>query len=129
MSEPDRRLFGRPEFAGRFGADLAGAGGRGVVDDERLMPLPWGFAPEHIESPVRLWLGEHDELVPAQVWLERRGRTTRRTPGGSRGSRLLRCVGDARRQPIAGRAWHDRALEDGRDDGAGLARARPVEEV
>ncbi len=74
MSEPDRRLFGRPEFAGRFGADLAGAGGRGVVDDERLMPLPWGFAPEHIESPVRLWLGEHDELVPAQVWLERPSR-------------------------------------------------------
>src|SRR6266545_6469994 len=26
MSEPDRRLFGRPEHTGRFGADLAGAG-------------------------------------------------------------------------------------------------------
>ena len=45
MSEPDRRLFARPEFEGRFGADLAGAGSRGVVDDERLMPLPWGFEP------------------------------------------------------------------------------------
>jgi pimeloyl-ACP methyl ester carboxylesterase len=71
MSEPDRRLFGRTEFAGRFGADLAGAGSRGVVDDERLMPLPWGFEPERVEGPVRLWLGERDELVPAHVWLER----------------------------------------------------------
>jgi hypothetical protein len=63
MSEPDRRLLGRPGFAGRFGADLAGAGGRGVVDDERLMPLPWGFEPERVEGPVRLWLGERDGLV------------------------------------------------------------------
>src|SRR6266542_813126 len=71
MSQADRRLFGRPEWAGRFGADLAGAGSRGIADDERLMPLPWRFAPEQVEGPVRLWLGEHDELVPARVWLER----------------------------------------------------------
>ena len=73
MSEPDRQLFGRPEWAGRFGADLAGAGSRGVVDDERLMPQPWGFEPEQVQGPVRLWLGERDELVPAHVWLERPG--------------------------------------------------------
>jgi pimeloyl-ACP methyl ester carboxylesterase len=30
-----------------------------------------GFAPEQLGNPVRLWLGEHDELVPARVWLER----------------------------------------------------------
>lgn len=71
MSEPDRQLLGRPEFAGRFGADLAGAGSRGIVDDERLMPLPWGFEPERVEGPVRLWLGEQDELVPAHLWLAR----------------------------------------------------------
>jgi pimeloyl-ACP methyl ester carboxylesterase len=74
MSEPDRRLSGRPEFAGRFARDLAGAGSRGVVDDERLMLLPWGFEPERVEGPVRLWLGEQDELVPARLWLERPGR-------------------------------------------------------
>ncbi len=74
MSQADQRLFGRPELAGRFGADLAGAGSRGVVDDERLMPLPWGFAPEQVTGPVRLWLGEHDQLVPPRVWLERPGR-------------------------------------------------------
>jgi pimeloyl-ACP methyl ester carboxylesterase len=73
MSEPDRRLFARPEFAGRLGADLAGAGGRGLADDEHLMPLPWGFAPDQVEGPVRLWLGEHDQLVPARLWLERPG--------------------------------------------------------
>ena len=74
MSEPDRQLLGRPEFAGRFGADLAGAGSRGIVDDERLMPLPWGFEPERVEGPVRLWLSEQDELVPTHLWLERPGR-------------------------------------------------------
>jgi pimeloyl-ACP methyl ester carboxylesterase len=73
MSEPDRRLFGRPEYTGRFGADLVGAGSRGVVDDERVMPLPWGFEPERVEGPVRLWLGERDELVPMHLWLERAG--------------------------------------------------------
>jgi hypothetical protein len=31
MSEPDRRLFARREFAGRFGSDLAGAGSGGVM--------------------------------------------------------------------------------------------------
>jgi pimeloyl-ACP methyl ester carboxylesterase len=75
MSQADHRLFARPELAGRFGADLAGAGGRGVVDDERLMPLPWGFAPEQVAGPgpLRLWLGEHDQLVPPRIWLERPG--------------------------------------------------------
>jgi pimeloyl-ACP methyl ester carboxylesterase len=71
MSEPDRRLFAQPKFAGRFAADLTGAGSRGVVDDERLMPLPWGFEPAHVESRVHLWLGERDELVPVDVWLDR----------------------------------------------------------
>ncbi len=70
-SDADRRLFAQPELAGRFGADLAGAGSRGVADDERVMPQPWGFEPAHVHSPVHLWLGEHDRLVPADVWLER----------------------------------------------------------
>jgi pimeloyl-ACP methyl ester carboxylesterase len=74
LSEPDRRLFGRPELEGRFAGDLIGAGSRGVVDDERLMPLPWGFQPEHVNGPLRLWLGEQDTLVPAHIWLERPGR-------------------------------------------------------
>jgi pimeloyl-ACP methyl ester carboxylesterase len=73
MSDPDQKLFARPELAGRLGADLAGAGSRGVVDDERLMPLPWGFEPEQVTGAVRLWLGEHDKLVPPRAWLERPG--------------------------------------------------------
>jgi pimeloyl-ACP methyl ester carboxylesterase len=35
------------------------------------MPLPWGFTPEQVGSPVRLWLGEHDKLVPQHLWLQR----------------------------------------------------------
>jgi hypothetical protein len=45
MSQADQQLFARPELAGRFAADLAGGGGRGVAGDEHLMPLPWGFTP------------------------------------------------------------------------------------
>jgi len=70
-SEADRRLFAQPELAGRFGADLAGAGSRGVVDDERLIREPWGFEPAAVHSPVHLWLGEQDRLVPTDVWLAR----------------------------------------------------------
>jgi pimeloyl-ACP methyl ester carboxylesterase len=66
---PDGRWLAFAEF----GADLAGTGRLGVVDDERLMPLPWGFEPEQVESPVRLWLGKHDKLVPPRLWLERAG--------------------------------------------------------
>jgi hypothetical protein len=73
MSQADQRLFARPELVGRFGADLAGAGSRGVVTDERLMPLPWGFAPDQVQGRVQLWLGEHDQLVPPWLWLERPG--------------------------------------------------------
>src|SRR6266511_1063796 len=51
MSEPDRRLFSWPEWAGRFGADLAGAGSHDVVDDERPMPLPWGSRPNRSGAP------------------------------------------------------------------------------
>jgi pimeloyl-ACP methyl ester carboxylesterase len=70
MSQADQQLFARPALTGRLAADLAGAGGRGVAADEHLMPLPWGFAPHQVPGPVRLWLGEHDQLVPPQLWLE-----------------------------------------------------------
>jgi pimeloyl-ACP methyl ester carboxylesterase len=70
-SDPDRHLFAQPELAGRFGADLAGASSRGVADDERQMPRPWGFELADVHSPVHLWLGEKDRLVPADVWLDR----------------------------------------------------------
>src|SRR6266508_4689676 len=36
-------------------------------------PLLWGFEPEQVTGPVRLWLGEHDKLVPPRAWLERPG--------------------------------------------------------
>jgi pimeloyl-ACP methyl ester carboxylesterase len=48
-SQADQQLFARPELAGRFGADLAGAGSHGVADDERLMPLAGGSRPTRSE--------------------------------------------------------------------------------
>src|SRR6266540_700100 len=69
MSQADQQLFSRSQWAGRFGADLAGAGSRGVADDEHVMPQPWGFEPARVHSPVHLWLGEQDRLVPPDLGL------------------------------------------------------------
>lgn len=36
----------------------------GWIDDDLAFVRPWGFAPEAISVPVRLWQGEADVLVP-----------------------------------------------------------------
>lgn len=51
-----------------FGATLAEGlrDTRGAVDEYRTMVAPWGFRPEEVEVPVRLWQGSADTLVPAE---------------------------------------------------------------
>ena len=39
---------------------------RGQVDDYRAFAAPWGFAPEDVASPVTIWQGDRDRLVPAE---------------------------------------------------------------
>jgi pimeloyl-ACP methyl ester carboxylesterase len=67
MSEADRRLFGRPEWAGRFGAATLLARqprrrGRRTPDAAAV-----GLRTQGGREPGALWLGEHDKLVSARV--------------------------------------------------------------
>jgi pimeloyl-ACP methyl ester carboxylesterase len=41
-----------------------GQGGRGVARESWLAVRPWGFAPEHITVPARLWHGKRDVIAP-----------------------------------------------------------------
>jgi pimeloyl-ACP methyl ester carboxylesterase len=50
------------------------SGSQGVIDDERIVIEPWGFALEDIESEVHLWQGDADRFAPpanARVQAER----------------------------------------------------------
>src|SRR5207245_314777 len=40
---------------------------RGAALDFKLFCAPWGFEPQEIKTPVFLWHGEMDELVPASM--------------------------------------------------------------
>ncbi len=44
-----------------------------MVDDYRALVMDWGFALEDVATPVRLWQGEQDALVPMA---EARGSST-----------------------------------------------------
>ncbi len=37
---------------------------RGAVEEYRVFAAPWGFAPEDVGVPARVWWGEQDRLVP-----------------------------------------------------------------
>ncbi len=37
---------------------------RGAVEEYRVFAAPWGFAPEDVSTPARVWWGEEDRLVP-----------------------------------------------------------------
>jgi pimeloyl-ACP methyl ester carboxylesterase len=40
------------------------ANSRGVVDEYRAFVAPWGFMPEDLQTPVRIFQGTADPLVP-----------------------------------------------------------------
>jgi pimeloyl-ACP methyl ester carboxylesterase len=65
-SPPDRALLAQPEFARDFREalleTLRGEIG-GLAESIALEGGPWGFAPEDIAMPVRLWHGALDDLV------------------------------------------------------------------
>jgi pimeloyl-ACP methyl ester carboxylesterase len=48
------------------------AQGDGWVEEYRAWVRPWGFALRDVETPVDVWQGTEDHLVPA-VWAERMG--------------------------------------------------------
>ncbi|MEJ2509374.1 MAG: alpha/beta fold hydrolase [Gammaproteobacteria bacterium] len=66
----DRAILSRPEIAAQLRADLAEAfrqGAGGIVQELGLLAHPWGFRLQDIETPVRLWHGEIDGIVPIAV--------------------------------------------------------------
>jgi pimeloyl-ACP methyl ester carboxylesterase len=50
-----------PSILGEGAADP-----RGVVDEYRALVAPWGFTPEELSVPVRIFQGSADQLVPRQ---------------------------------------------------------------
>jgi pimeloyl-ACP methyl ester carboxylesterase len=59
---------------------------RGQADDYRALVAPWGFAPAAVASPVTLWQGDRDRLVPP-AWADTlAGRLPR--------AEVVRCPGE-----------------------------------
>lgn len=76
VTEPDRRALADPQVRGAFTRSLSEAlrqGARGAARDVVIYSSPWGFSLGEIATPVRLWHGEQDVVVPAGMarYLER----------------------------------------------------------
>lgn len=66
----ERAVLNRPDVAERFLAtvrETTRQGGRGVVDDMRVLLAPWGFAPAEVKATVMIWQGQEDTVVPSAV--------------------------------------------------------------
>jgi pimeloyl-ACP methyl ester carboxylesterase len=69
--ECDRAALDRPGFKqmlilSRYESYRQGA--RGLATDAMLYLRPWGFEPSKVRTPIRRWVGEHDQtLLPAMA--------------------------------------------------------------
>ena len=75
LDKPSRALAGSVPPALHSGAITEGLRDpAGVVDEYRILGAEWGFGPEQITQPVRLWQGDADSFVPAgwSEWLAAR---------------------------------------------------------
>jgi len=70
LPEPDREAYyGTPEARALLERALAESlvvSGAGWVDDDLAFVAPWGFELEQIATPVAVWAGELDRLVPIE---------------------------------------------------------------
>jgi pimeloyl-ACP methyl ester carboxylesterase len=67
LPEPDREVASRPEVRESLLESYALAfrrGTKGQVRDWAILATPWGFHPEDVKVPVRLFHGEIDDRVP-----------------------------------------------------------------
>jgi pimeloyl-ACP methyl ester carboxylesterase len=67
MIEADRIVLEDPAVRAIMignATELYRQGGRGLYDEALVMARPWGFSPEHVMAPVRIWHGEDDTAVP-----------------------------------------------------------------
>ena len=74
--EPDRRILRDADFRATLATSLREAfrcGTRGAATDLRLLCAPWNFEIRDVHTPVHLWYGEVDRVVPASMgrFLER----------------------------------------------------------
>jgi pimeloyl-ACP methyl ester carboxylesterase len=67
LPEPDRLVVSRPEVRRSLLESYALAfrqGARGQVQDWAILASSWGFRPEYVTVPIRLFHGEIDDRVP-----------------------------------------------------------------
>jgi pimeloyl-ACP methyl ester carboxylesterase len=74
--EPDRRILRDADFRAILATSLREAfrcGAGGAATDLRLLCAPWNFQVKDVQTPVHLWHGEIDRVVPASMgrFLER----------------------------------------------------------
>lgn len=71
-SQPDRRVLRDGEFRTVLSASMREAfrnGPRGAATDLTLLSLPWNFALRELRTPVHIWHGERDRVVPMSMGL------------------------------------------------------------
>jgi pimeloyl-ACP methyl ester carboxylesterase len=67
LSEPDGAVLAQADVRDVFvksGIEAFRSGTRGITWDDVLITRPWGFQLQDIKTPVYLWQGEADYLVP-----------------------------------------------------------------
>ena len=70
VSEADRTVLLDPAVAAMLRNDLAQAlrqGVAGVWSDLNALTAPWGFEMDQIDTPVDVWHGDTDRIVPQQM--------------------------------------------------------------
>ncbi len=67
MNAADREILARPAVRAMFAEDLREAfaqSGAAFAQDLALIAAPWPFDPARIDSPVALWHGDADRMIP-----------------------------------------------------------------
>jgi pimeloyl-ACP methyl ester carboxylesterase len=70
VSEADRTVLSDPAVAAMLRNDLAQAvrqGTAGVWSDLNALTSPWGFQMDQVDTPVDVWQGDADRIVPQQM--------------------------------------------------------------
>ncbi len=70
LPESDKNLLHQPLIAEMFKRDVAEAfrqGSKGVVSDMKILSEPWGFMLGEIKTPIHIWHGTADSIVPVQL--------------------------------------------------------------
>ncbi|MDQ6649120.1 MAG: hypothetical protein M3Z02_03225, partial [Actinomycetota bacterium] len=76
-------MAGTTGFDRLYAADVAEAYAQGIVgllDDGALVAGPWGFTPEQVPTPVHMWHGQLDTVVPTDEATALAERLPRCTP-------------------------------------------------